>query len=137
VQQGHYAKYNTLLWNTPGGGGDFVSTESADTVVGQSVDTAYSWGSTAQMLSDVQGWLDGTSLNYGWLLKNDSEALQTTFRAFYTREGAIEQGLPQYAPDLVVSYVVPAPEPPPLAMIALAGLTIILLSGRLEAGRPG
>jgi DMSO/TMAO reductase YedYZ molybdopterin-dependent catalytic subunit len=133
----NYAKYNTLLWNTPGGGGDFVSTESADTVVGQSVDTAYSWGSTAQMLSDVQGWLDGTSLNYGWLLKNDSEALQTTFRAFYTREGAIEQGLPQYAPDLVVSYVVPAPEPPPLAMIALAGLTIILLSGRLEAGRPG
>jgi DMSO/TMAO reductase YedYZ molybdopterin-dependent catalytic subunit len=133
----NYAKYNTLRWNTPGGGGDFVSTESADTVVGQSVDTAYSWGSTAQMLSDVQGWLDCTSLNYGWLLKNDSEALQTTFRAFYTREGAIEQGLPQYAPDLVVSYVVPAPEPPPLAIIALAGLTIILLSGRLEAGRPG
>jgi MYXO-CTERM domain-containing protein len=82
------------------------------------------------MLSDVQGWLDGTSLNYGWLLKSDSEALQTTFRAFYTREGAIEHGLPQYAPDLVVSCVVPAPEPPPLAMIALAGLTIILLGRR-------
>jgi hypothetical protein len=82
------------------------------------------------MLSDVQGWLDGTSLNYGWLLKSDSEALQTTFRAFYTREEAIEQSLPQYAPDLVVSYVVPAPEPPPLAMIALAGLTIILLGRR-------
>jgi hypothetical protein len=35
----NYAKYNTVPWNKPGGG-DFVSTESADTAVGQSVDTA-------------------------------------------------------------------------------------------------
>ena len=47
------AKYNTIPWNTPDGGGDFVSTESADTVVGQIVDTAYSWGSTAQMVSAI------------------------------------------------------------------------------------
>src|SRR3984893_16284183 len=43
----NYAKYNTLLWNTPGGGGDFVSTESADTVVCQRVAPAYSWGSAS------------------------------------------------------------------------------------------
>jgi PEP-CTERM motif len=126
----NYAKYNTVPWKTPGGGGDFVATESADTVVGQSVNTAYSWGSTAQMVSDVQGWLDGTFPNYGWLLENDSEALQTTFRAFYTREGAVEQGLAQFAPDLVVGYVVPAPEPPTMGIIALTGFTIILLSRR-------
>lgn len=126
----NYAKYNTVLWNTPGWGGDFVSTESADTVVGQGVNTAYSWGSTARMVSDVQGWLDGTFPNYGWLLANDSEALQTTFLAFYTKEGAVEQSLAQYAPDLVVSYVPPAPEPPTLGMIGLAGFTVILLSRR-------
>jgi hypothetical protein len=126
----NYAKYNTVPWNTPGGGGDFVSTESADTVVGQSVNTAYSWGSTAQMISDVQGWLDGIFPNYGWLLENDSEALQTTFRAFYTREGAVEQGLAQFAPDLVVSYVVPAPEPPTPGVIAFTGFLVILLRRR-------
>jgi DMSO/TMAO reductase YedYZ molybdopterin-dependent catalytic subunit len=121
----NFAKYNTVPWNTPGGGG--VSTESADTVVGQSVNTGYSWGSTAQMISDVQGWLDGIFPNYGWLLENDSEALQTTFRAFYTREGAVEQGLAQFAPDLVVSYVVPTPEPPTLGTIVFTGFMVILL----------
>jgi hypothetical protein len=127
------AKYNTITWNTPGGGGDFVTTESADTLVGQSVNSAYSWGPTAQMIADVQGWLDGTLPNYGWLLKNDSETGQTTFRAFYTRDGAIEQGVPQFAPDLVVSFVVPAPEPSSLGIFAVAALAIALL-GRCATG---
>ena len=121
------AKYNTIPWNTPGGGGDFVSTESADTVVGQSLNAAYNWGSTAPMVSDVQAWLDGTSPNYGWLLKNDSEALLTTFRAFYTREGAIEQGVPQFAPDLTVAYLVPVREPPAFGLMVVGTLMIISL----------
>jgi len=121
------AKYNTIPWNTPGGGGDFVSTESADTVVGQSLNAAYNWGSTAPMVSDVQAWLDGTSPNYGWLLENDSEALQTTFRAFYTREGAIEQGVPQFAPDLTVAYLVPVSEPPAFGLMVVGTLMIISL----------
>jgi len=128
------AKFNTIPWNTPGGGGDFVTTESADTLVGQSVNSAYSWGSTVQMIADVQGWLDGTLPNDGWLLKNDSETGQTTFRAFYTREGAIEQGVPQFAPDLVVSFVVPAPEPSSLGIFAVAALSIALLSRRRPRG---
>ena len=127
------AKYNTIPWNTPGGGGDFVSTESADTVVGQSLNAAYNWGSTAPMVSDVQAWLDGTSPNYGWLLENDSEALQTTFRAFYTREGAIEQGVPQFAPDLTVAYLVPVSEPPALGLMVVGALIIISLRFRCFA----
>jgi hypothetical protein len=127
------AKYNTIPWNTPGGGGDFVSTESADTVVGQSLNAAYNWGSTAPMVSDVQAWLDGTSPNYGWLLKNDSEALLTTFRAFYTREGAIEQGVPQFAPDLTVAYLVPVSEPPALGLMVVGALIIISLRFRCFA----
>lgn len=127
------AKYNTIPWNTPGGGGDFVSTESADTVVGQSLNAAYNWGSTAPMVSDVQAWLDGTSPNYGWLLKNDSEALLTSFRAFYTREGAIEQGVPQFAPDLTVAYLVPVSEPPALGLMVVGALIIISLRFRCFA----
>jgi hypothetical protein len=120
------AKFNTIPWNTPGGGVDFVTIESADTLVGQSVNSAYRWGSTVQMIADVQGWLDGTLPNDGWLLKNDGETGQTTFRAFYTREGATEQGVPQFAPDLVVSFVVPAPEPSTLGTFAVAALAIAL-----------
>jgi hypothetical protein len=127
------AKYNTIPWNTPGGGGDFVSTESADTVVGQSLNAAYNWGSTAPMVSDVQAWLDGTSPNYGWLLENDSEALLTTFRAFYTREGAIEQGVPQFAPDLTVAYLVPVSEPPAFGLSVVGTLIIISLRFRCFA----
>ena len=57
------------------------------------------------MVADVQGWLDGAVPNFGWLLKNDSEGSPTTFRAFYTSEGAIEQGVPQFAPLLTVNFV--------------------------------
>jgi len=54
------------------------------------------------MVADVQPWLNGTFPNDSWSLKNDAETGQTTFRAFYTREGAIDQRVPQYAPDLTV-----------------------------------
>src|ERR1700722_18010451 len=100
----NFSQYDTIPWNTPGGGGDFVSTESAATVVNQDLNTPYVWGSTAQMVADVQGWLDGAVPNFGWLLKNDSEGNPTTFRAFYTSEGAIEQGVPQFAPVLTVNF---------------------------------
>jgi hypothetical protein len=126
----NFARYNTIHWNTPGGGGDFVPTESADTVVSQNLNTAYIWGSTAQMTSDVQGWLDGTLPNFGWLLKNDSESNPTTFRAFYTREGAVEQNVPEFAPELIVSFVAPVPEPSTLGLTVLGGLTILLLRRR-------
>jgi hypothetical protein len=117
----NFSKFDTIPWNTPGGGGDFVSAESAATVVSQDLKTPYVWGSTAQMVADVQGWLDGALPNFGWLLKNDSEGSPTTFRAFYTSEGAIEQDVPQFAPLLTVNFVeqVAVPEPSTWAMMLL------------------
>lgn len=110
-----YSSYNTTPWKTSGGGGDFVATESADAVVGSAIGSVFSWGSTAQLVTDVQGWLDGATANDGWLLKNDDETGQFSYRAFYTREGAAEQGVPQDAPQLVVAFT-PAPEPAGLAV---------------------
>ena len=82
------------------------------------------------MVSDVQGWLDGTLPNFGWLLKSDSEAVPTTFRAFFTREGAIEQGVPQFAPELAVTFSVPVPEPPYMGLTALGIFAVASLSWR-------
>jgi hypothetical protein len=121
----NFAEYNTVPWNSPSGGGDFVSTESgADAVINQKLNTAYIWGSTARMVSDVQGWLDGPLSNSGWLLRNDSETTPTTFRAFYTREGAIEQGVPQFAPELIVSFVTPVSVPEPTAIVLLGSALV-------------
>jgi hypothetical protein len=59
-----YRFYSTSSWTNTGG--DFVSTVSASTSVG-SVNT-YTWGSTSQMVTDVQGWLDSPSNNFGWIV---------------------------------------------------------------------
>lgn len=123
-----HASYSATPWNTPGGGGDFVANESADAVIGFAIGTAYAWGSTPRLVADVQGWLDGTTPNDGWLLKNDDETGQYSYRAFYTAEGAAEQGLPQYAPQLVVAFT-PAPEPASIAL-ALSGIGALALVRR-------
>ena len=124
----NFSKFNTIAWNTPGGGGDFSSTESADTLVSQNQNTPDVWGSTPQMVADVQGWLDGSLSNFGWLLKNDSEGSATTFRAFYTAEGAVEQSVPDFAPVLTVDFEpLTVPEPSTWAMLLLgfAGLGFV------------
>jgi hypothetical protein len=115
----NFSKFDTIPWNTPGGGGDFSSTESAATLVSQNLNTPYVWGSTAQMVADVQGWLDGSLPNFGWLLKNDSEGSPTTFRAFYTAEGAVEQGVPDFAPLLTVDFAVGGTVPEPSTWVML------------------
>jgi hypothetical protein len=56
--------YKTKFWTNPGG--DFVSADSASRSV--SGVGAYTWGSTAQMVADVQGWVDSPSTNFGWVL---------------------------------------------------------------------
>ena len=118
----NYASYNTVPWTTPGG--DFISTESADTLVSQTLNAPYTWGSTSKMVADVQSWLNGPN-NYGWLLKNDSEAISQTYRAFYTAEGAAEQSVPQFAPKLAVTFTVPEP-----VGIAALGLVPLLMRRR-------
>jgi hypothetical protein len=121
-----YSSFNTVQWNTQGG--DFLPTESADTLVSENLNTAYTWTSL-QMSTDVQGWLDGTVANDGWLLKNDDElGTSQTFRAFYTAEGAVEQGVPNFAPSLIVTYSVP--EPASLGMLIFGSSSLLLTRRR-------
>jgi hypothetical protein len=52
--------FNTNLWTAQGG--DFASTASASTVVGNV--GSYIW-SSPEMVTDVQSWLDNASTNFG------------------------------------------------------------------------
>ena len=88
----NFATFNTIPWNTPGGGGDFVATESVDTLVSQSLNTVYLWGSTAQMVSDVQGWLDGTLPNFGWLWRTTAKLFRPVSGPSIREKGRSSRG---------------------------------------------
>jgi len=76
--------YATDNWTTPGG--DFVAAPSATQTVGDVVRT-YAWGSTPQMVTDVQSWLDQPASNFGWIVIAD-ESTHTTAKRFGSREEA-------------------------------------------------
>ncbi len=60
-----HSMWPSATWSTPGG--DFAGTPSGTTTVGgQNGD--YTWLSSAGMVSDVQGWLDSPSSDYGWIV---------------------------------------------------------------------
>lgn len=73
--------YDTDYWGRDGG--VFSTTTSAGLSVGGV--GFYTWGSTAQMVNDVQGWIDDNTTNFGWLLLGDESATATAKR-FDTHE---------------------------------------------------
>ena len=93
--------FDTIFWSAQGG--DFSATVSASQMVG--VVGQYTW-SSAQMVADVQGWLDNPASNFGWLMLGDETAIATAKR-FDTRESA--------SPPMLTIEFTPAPRvaPPP------------------------
>lgn len=87
--------FDTATWASPGG--DFSATVSASTIVGLTVDD-YTWTS-AQMVANVQSWLDSPSTNFGWSLTGN-EATDTTAKRFDTKENLI----PEVRPLLTVNF---------------------------------
>ncbi len=81
-------------WASPGG--DFSQTSSASAVVGGN--GFYTWGSTTQMVADVQDWLDNPTSNFGWILIGDETARST--KRFDSRESTN----PSNRPVLTVEY---------------------------------
>ena len=90
--------YDTAQWASLGG--DFIATASATTTVGNV--GFYTWGSTAAMVTDVTGWRDDPSTNFGWIVIGN-EAVQTTAKRFDTRENPI----PANRPTLIVFHSPP------------------------------
>jgi hypothetical protein len=89
------------FWSTPGG--DFDATVSASQVIGLDLPTLYTWGSTPEMIADVQGWLDDPGSNFGWILLGNEVNLHTAKR-FGSRENAVVE----FRPSLTVEF-----DPPP------------------------
>jgi hypothetical protein len=74
--------FDGVFWTMQGG--DFSATVSASQSVG--VIGQYTW-SSAQMVADVQSWVDNPASNFGWLVLGDETAIATAKR-FDTRESA-------------------------------------------------
>ena len=71
----------SMSWTNPGGG-DFELSASDTASVGESGDGTWS---SAQMIADVQDWLDNPSSNFGWIIKGN-ESTQRTAKRFNSRE---------------------------------------------------
>ncbi len=111
--------FDSAVWNTPGG--DFNSTPSASTPVGDS--GPVTWGSTADLVADVQAWVDGPNSNFGWILIGD-ETRNASARRFGSRDDI------SFAPQLSVTYTNTVPEPSSLAIALLGSLGGISLVRR-------
>lgn len=89
--------YNTDFWINIGG--DFSGTVSGSQSVGILAGD-YIWSSTAQMVADVQSWLDDPNNNFGWSLLTDESVIQTA-RRFGSRENSTVANRPL----LTVEYI--------------------------------
>jgi hypothetical protein len=86
-------------WATPGG--DFVETPSATLAVSSALN-AKTFASTAQLVADVQGWVDSPDTNFGWILRGD-ESIPRTARKFASRTF----GNVNHRPTLTIEFTPP------------------------------
>ena len=96
--------FDTIFWTNEGG--DFSATVSASQSI--SVVGPYTW-SSAQMVADVQSWLDNPAGNFGWLVLGDEKPTLTSKR-FDTRESASP---PVLTIEFIRPRVAPSPRPRP------------------------
>jgi hypothetical protein len=115
--------YQAISWGTPGGlsGTDFSADASATTSV-ENVGL-YAWGSSTELIGDVNAWRANPSSNFGFMLVNQSEGSPGSGRRFASREQSSELNP---APRLVVTFI-PEPSAPGLVMV---GVTVVALVRR-------
>ena len=118
--------FDTDFWTTAGG--DFAPVPSATTSVGGFTALgSYTWGSTAEMVADVQAWVDDPATNFGWIVIGD-ESTTGTARRFDSREALAEGG--SAFPTLVVGIGGPTS---PVEIPTLSQWGLILMAGLMLA----
>jgi hypothetical protein len=95
--------FTTNAWSAPGGaaGTDYVATASSIQTIYGTADSPYSFDASAQMIDDIQLWLDHPATNYGWFLICQTEEDAFTARRFGSREDT------NAAPVLEIEYQPP------------------------------
>ena len=107
MSRGVTVSLTRFFWTNEGG--DFSATVSASQSVGPI--GQYTW-SSAQMVADVQSWLDDPGSNFDWLVLGD-ESTSATSKRFDTRESASPPVLTiQYIPR-PGALLTPKPRPTP------------------------
>lgn len=73
-------------WSSPGGAAniDFVAAVTGTQFIEDA--SGYVFASEAEVIADVQLWLDHPEQNFGWMLRTLSETMRGTARRFGTRE---------------------------------------------------
>jgi hypothetical protein len=105
----------------PVAGGSYSTTASATKSVGAV--GWYVWGSTPQLVADVQNWVDQPSGNLGWALIGNETTLQSVKRFDARESGATTQ------PQLIVIYTEPPANPADIngdGSVGAGDLTILL-----------
>lgn len=122
--------FNGPDWTAPGG--DFVAVAS-DSININGPDPLglgpATWGPTAAMVADVQGWVDDPASNFGWVVIGDETSVptnQASTKRFDSRE-AVD---PVVRPQLTVQY----DGPPIQAIPTLSQWGLLLMAGLLLAG---
>ena len=88
-------------WSEPGASAptDFSTDVSATT--GVSGLGNYTFGSTSNLVADVQAWVDAPGPNFGWIVLTQSEDVAMSARRFASRHASTN------APALVIEYLLP------------------------------
>ena len=110
----------TTTWSTPGG--DFTAAASASVSVGGS--GVYTWSSSTELVADVQGWVDDSSANFGWILIGD-EAGNKTAKRFASRENSS-------GPQLTVEFTPAAANEAPVVANAIADQSLTAADAALS-----
>ena len=120
--------YDTGFWSTTGG--DFSPTVSASSTIGSFTQYGfYTWGTTPEMVADVQEWLDNPSSNFGWILIGNEATDPPTAKRFSSKENPTTANRPL----LTVYYTeLPLPPPPPILLMPPDSATGVSLSPTLE-----
>jgi hypothetical protein len=92
-----HRSWPATFWGTPGG--DYDAAVHASLVLRGSGPST--WGSTPEMVADVQGWVDAPETNFGWMLIGNEGAVQTV-KQFAAREWPIVSE----RPTLTIEYTI-------------------------------
>jgi len=81
------------------------------------------------MMADVQGWVNDSSSNFGWLLMGD-ESGGGTFRTFWSKEAhLLGEAYASYEPKLVIDFTA-VPEPSSLILFAGGAVAVLVVIRR-------